>query len=51
VGLENNFNFLSNGGGATLEFLAGVKLPGLEVLDWSFYFWKAHGLLYNGVIF
>ena len=33
VGLENNFNFLSNGGGATLEFLAGVKLPGLEVLD------------------
>jgi len=33
VGLENNFNFLSNGGGATLEFLAGVKLPGLEVLE------------------
>ena len=33
VGLENNFNFLSNGGGATLKFLTGVKLPGLEVLE------------------
>lgn len=33
VGLENNFDFISNGGGATLEFLAGKKLPGLEVLD------------------
>ncbi len=33
VGLENNFDFISNGGGATLEFLAGKKLPGLEVLQ------------------
>jgi len=32
VGLANNFNFISNGGGATLEFLAGKPLPGLEVL-------------------
>ncbi len=33
VGLENNFDFISNGGGATLEFLAGKPLPGLEVLE------------------
>jgi phosphoglycerate kinase len=28
----DKFNFLSLGGGATLEFLSGEKLPGLEVL-------------------
>ena len=33
VGLENNFDFMSNAGGATLEFLAGKTLPGLEVLE------------------
>lgn len=33
VGLENNFDFISNAGGATLEYLAGKKLPGLEVLE------------------
>lgn len=33
VGLGNNFDFISNGGGATLEFLAGKPLPGLEVLE------------------
>lgn len=30
--LENKFDFVSTGGGATLEYLAGNKLPGLEVL-------------------
>ena len=33
VGLAHNFDFISNGGGATLEYLAGKKLPGLEVLE------------------
>lgn len=31
--LENNFNFLSTGGGAMLEFLAKGNLPGIEVLN------------------
>lgn len=30
--LGSYFNFISTGGGATLEFLAGEKLPGLEAL-------------------
>ncbi|MBI2589942.1 phosphoglycerate kinase [Candidatus Berkelbacteria bacterium] len=29
----NQFTFVSTGGGATLEFLAGLKLPALEILD------------------
>lgn len=33
IGLENNFDFISNAGGATLDYLAGKKLPGLEVLE------------------
>lgn len=31
--LENNFNFLSTGGGAMLDFLAYGNLPGIEVLN------------------
>ncbi len=31
--LLNNFDFVSVGGGAMLEFLAGVKLPGLQALE------------------
>ncbi len=30
--LQNGFTFISTGGGATLEFIAGRKLPGIEIL-------------------
>jgi len=33
VNLLEKFDFVSTGGGAMLEFLAGIKLPGLEVLE------------------
>ncbi len=31
--MENQFGFLSTGGGAMLDFLSGKKLPGLEALE------------------
>lgn len=31
--LENSFDFISTGGGAMLDFLAGKKLPGIQALE------------------
>lgn len=33
LNLTDQFSFISTGGGATLEFLAGEKMPGLEALN------------------
>ncbi len=34
LGLLGRYSFVSTGGGAMLEFLAGNKLPGLEALGY-----------------
>ena len=33
AGIENEIDHISTGGGATLEYLEGKKLPGVEVLS------------------
>jgi phosphoglycerate kinase len=35
IGVANKMSFASSGGGATLEFLSGETLPGIEALELS----------------
>lgn len=33
MGLEDEVSYVSTGGGATLEFMQGIQLPGVEALS------------------
>ena len=33
LGYEKDFKLISTGGGASLEMLAGLKMPGIDLID------------------